>query len=132
MAGRCAGGAAGGDVPPPTGAAGADSEAWRRRAAAWDSDDSGPGGADRSHADLATDLRGGHGTDGLWLPAGPWGAGGRSGGAPGVVRRAHGGGGRGRVAVFRHDPARGVAEVGGAPDQRWEAAPVGEAVAQGA
>src|SRR2546428_1867307 len=117
MAGRSAGGAANSDVPPPTGAAGADSEAWWRGAAARDSDDSGPGGADRRAADLATDLRGGPGTHGLWLSAGAGGAEGRSGGAPGVVRRAHRGGGRGRVAVFRHDPARGVDEVAGAAAQ---------------
>jgi hypothetical protein len=44
--------------------AGADSKAGWWRAAARDSDDSGPGGANRRTADLATDLRGRHGADG--------------------------------------------------------------------
>ena len=42
-----------------TGAAGDDPEARRRRAAARDSDDTGPGGADRRQAGAGADLRGG-------------------------------------------------------------------------
>src|SRR5712691_4580075 len=132
MAGRSAGGAANSDVPPAAGAAGADSEVGWWGAAARDSHDTGPSGANRRPADLAADLRGRHGTDGLWLSTGADGAGGRPGGAPGAVRRAHGGGGRGRVAVLRHDPACGVDEVAGATHQRSEDAPVAQDVAQGA
>ena len=51
--------AAGEDVSARAGAAGADSQAWRGRAAARDPDDSGPGGADRRQAGPGADLRGG-------------------------------------------------------------------------
>src|SRR6266542_4079682 len=132
MAGRSAGGAANSDVPAATGAAGADSEAGWWGAAARDSDDSGPSSANRRRADLAADLRGRHGTDGLWLSTGADGAGGRPGGAPGAVRWAHRGGRRRRIAVFRYDPARGLDEVAGAPHQRSEAAPVAQDVVEGA
>src|SRR6266511_3327653 len=132
MAGRSAGGAANSDVPPATRAAGADSEAGWWGAAARDSDDSGPGGANRHAADLATDLRGRHGTDGLWLSTGADGAGGRPGGAPGVVCRAHRGDRRRRIAVFRYDPACGLDEVAGPPHQRSEDAPVAQDVVEGA
>ena len=47
---------------------GNDPEARRRGAAARDSDDSGPGGADRSQDRAGTDFRGGFGTKCLWLP----------------------------------------------------------------
>src|SRR5712691_1081071 len=132
MAGRSAGGAANSDVPPAAGAAGADSEVGWWGAAARDSHDTGPSGANRRPADLAADLRGRHGTDSLWLSTGADGAGGPPGGAPGAVRRAHCGDRRRRIAVFRCDPARGVDEVAGAPHQRSEAAPVAQDVVEGA
>src|ERR1022692_3122266 len=56
------------DVSTPAGAEGNDPEARRRGAAARDSDNSGPGGADRSQDRAGTDFRGGFGTKCLWLP----------------------------------------------------------------
>ena len=57
------------DVQTTTGATGNDPEARGRGAAARDSDDTGPGGANRSEIGAGTDLGGGPGAECLRLPA---------------------------------------------------------------
>src|SRR4029450_2301933 len=74
----------------------------------------------------------GPGTHGLWLSAGPKGAEGRSGGASGVVCRAHTGDRRRRIELLRYDSARGPVEVTGSTPQRSENAPVAQEVVEGA
>jgi hypothetical protein len=56
------------DVSSPTGATGDDPEGRRRRAAARDTEHTGPGGADRGQDRAGADIRGGSGTKRLWAP----------------------------------------------------------------
>ena len=56
MVGKYKGGTTCQDIETPTSAAGDDTEAWRWGAAAGDSDDTGPSGANGSEADFGADL----------------------------------------------------------------------------
>src|SRR6185436_13892352 len=95
-----------------------DPEARRRRTATRDTDDPGPGGADRRETGAGADLRGGPRTYRLWLPTGPQRHRCGQGGAPTVVPGVHRRGGRRPVEVLRYDPARRTATFSRRTDRR--------------
>ena len=116
LAGRHRDGIANQGVSAPTGATGADPEAWRRRATTRHPDDPRPGGADRGETGAGADLRGGPRTHCLWLPTRPQRHRCGQGGAPTAVPGVHRCGGRRPVEVY--DPARRTASIGRGADRR--------------
>src|SRR5258708_38272564 len=90
MDGRPQRGTAEQDVPTTTSATGADPEAWRRRAGTGDTDDTGPGGANRCAVDLGTDLGGGPGAECLRVSSAEEGAGGVPASGWAAAGRGHG------------------------------------------